>query len=102
MVSDGIFEDIKMQKADSLIMVDKVLFIDTFSHDMEFTHLGEQLLEQMAAMGMGLMDLGVSSALGMEAYVLLVQVMNDCIADMKETNGNLYVMILIVAKMFYY
>ncbi|NOQ15854.1 MAG: ABC transporter substrate-binding protein, partial [Methyloprofundus sp.] len=28
MVSDGIFEDIKMQKADSLTMVDKVLFID--------------------------------------------------------------------------
>jgi len=79
MLSDGILASIKAQKKYPLDMMNGMLAIDAFSYDMEFTELGEQLLEQMSAMGINIQRVETNSALGMEGYILLVDVINQCL-----------------------
>ena len=79
MVSDGILASLKAQNKYQLDMMDGMLAIDAFSHDMEFTSLGEQLLEQSISMQISTQEIGTNSILAMEAYVFLMHVMNQCL-----------------------
>jgi len=78
MVSDGTIASAITQNEYPLYILDGTLAIDAYSYDTEFTHLGEQLLEQVNAMGINKQDIGTYGALGMEAYALLVKAMNQC------------------------
>jgi len=78
MVSDGIVADAKEQTKYPVNMLDGLLAVDAYSYDMHFTSLGEQLLQQMAVMGVDLKIIGTHSALGMEGYIFLIQRMNQC------------------------
>ncbi|NOQ63838.1 MAG: ABC transporter substrate-binding protein [Methyloprofundus sp.] len=81
MLSDGIFAGIKAQTQHPKELMNDALAVDTFSYDLEFTPLGERLLKQASVMGLSVDDISTSSALSMEAYVLLVELMNQCIAQ---------------------
>jgi len=46
---------------------------------MHLTDLGKQLMKQIQLMGINLRSLDTYSALGMEGYALLVDIMNQCL-----------------------
>ena len=79
MLTDGILASIKAQKQYPQDMMNGMLAIDAYSHDMEFTALGEQLFEQAVTMGSNAQNTGTNSILAMEGYVLLVDVINQCL-----------------------
>lgn len=79
MVSDGIFANIKEQKKHSLSMMEGMLAIDAFSHDMEFMPLGDQLLAHIHSTGVNTQEIDTNSALGMEGFVFLVSTINQCL-----------------------
>ena len=79
MLSDGILANIKVQKKYPVERMNGMMAIDAYSYDMEYSHLGKQLLEQMTSMEVDKLDIGTKSVLAMESYALLVDVLNRCI-----------------------
>jgi len=80
MVSDGMLASVKAQSIYPLNFMNGMLAVDTFALDMNFTHFGEQLLEQIDLMGISIKNTGTYTALGAEAYAFIVYVMNQCLA----------------------
>jgi len=79
MLSDGLMANIKKQTKYPLNFFAGMLAVDTFSYDMHLTDLGKQLMKQIQLMGINLRSLDTYSALGMEGYALLVDIMNQCL-----------------------
>ncbi|OQK17563.1 hypothetical protein AU255_06745 [Methyloprofundus sedimenti] len=79
MVSDGIMADVKAQTKYPMNFLAGMLAVDTYSYDMHLTDLGKQLKAQIQSMGINMRSIDTHSALGMEGYALLVDIMNQCL-----------------------
>ena len=79
MVSDGMVASVKAQTKYPLNFLNGMMAVDTFSYDMNFTEYGDQLLEEIALMGFTQEETGTYTALGAEAYALVVHAINQCL-----------------------
>ena len=78
MLSDGIVASVKAQTTYPLDFLNGMLAVDVFSYDMNFTEYGDQLLEQIALMGVTQEETSTYTALGAEVYALIVHAINQC------------------------
>ncbi|NOQ17201.1 MAG: ABC transporter substrate-binding protein [Methyloprofundus sp.] len=85
-ISDGIFSKIKNQNTFPLDTLEDIITIDAFSENTAFTSLGKQLLSKMSTENFTLKDIDSNTVLGMEGYLFLKHILNQCIKNKEKRN----------------